>query len=234
MKIFTAFALLLLASTALAQEIKVEVIVPAQFEPQTAVGILITKDGTFEYPIGDVRQSARRLDEKHLVVAFPIEGPVYADTYASALVLSADGKSAYGEVRRVSDKSEGNLIKALTICPVKSITDPVVMSKSSELQQLVSVRIEKRKLIRNLLKDALTDEALTKIRGMETLFGLKYEREFSADLPAVELVTRLRKIEISLGNLDYYSQFLAQPSPAAPAAAPASAASPEAGSGEKR
>ncbi len=228
MKIITALVILLTVSAAFAQEIKVEVMVAAPFEPQTAVGLLITRNGTFEYPIDDVRQSIRRLNDRQVVVTFLIEGPVYADTYASALVLSADGNAAYGGVRRVSDKSEGNAVRALAVCPVKRDSNPVLMARTSELQQLVSVRAEKRKLVRRLLEEALTDEALVKIRGLENLFGFKYEKEFAADLPAVELVTRLRKIEISLGNLDYHSQFQGQPSPP-PVETPEPAVSPEAG-----
>ena len=174
----TALVILLsaLCSIAQAEGVKVDVIVPAAFEPQTVVGVLITKDGTSEYPVADLAQNVRRINDKQVVVTFVAEGPVYADTYASALVISADGRSAYGDVRRVSDKPGDNVAKALPACPVKSINDATLMSKASELQQLVSVRLEKRKLVRDLLKEALTDDAMTKIRGLESLFGFSYEQ----------------------------------------------------------
>ncbi|NMC63171.1 MAG: hypothetical protein GYA55_08375 [SAR324 cluster bacterium] len=195
------------------EELKVDVLVPADFQPHSAVGIILNPNETHRYAITDLNSQVRRKNEKELIVSFYVNSAqIGADTYATALISSEQGNSAFGTVRRVNANApDKNVINIIPACPLPEVNNPVLAAQTSQIQQLIQLRKEKRHLLRKMLKDALDEETLSKIKMLEKLFGLNYESPFSSDLPALELSTRLSRIAIALENVDYHKQFQVTP-----------------------
>lgn len=214
----SAFLIAACINHAAAEELKVEVVVPARFAPVTAVGILVTPEGTYRLPVADPAHSVRRRNDQEIIVPFSVDASIIrADTYAGALAVSAEGESAFGNMKRLSPKApEQNLVKAVPLCPVKNINDAVLAAKASEVKQLVQLRLEKRELVRKMISDALTEEVAKRLQNLEGMLGLAYGSPFSSTLPAEELSIRLERINNALQNMDYHKQFQITPSPAAP------------------
>lgn len=211
----TVFLLLFLAAanSAAAQGNMVQIKVRSSSLPIIGYGLVLSSAGT-------AKQEASNIEKKpggEYVVSFKVPADLLKpENFATALVVGDTGDIAYGEVKRMSEKMpEMNLYKPVPPCPVKGADDPFLAAQSGTLEHLVQVRNEKSQLLRKKISEMLTEEYLGKLNAMEQIFGLAPATPLSADLPALELNTRLSRLVAAYRNVEYHKRFLASPSPEA-------------------
>ena len=197
------------ASEAYAENSLVQVTVRAPFEATKGVGIIVTTAGTVRKELSKIEKG----DGEEYVVSFEADSSVMGrDSYATAILSSEEGDVAYGNMKALSDKVQDiNLIKNIPLCPIQTKQTALLESQAGTLQQLVRLRIEKKKLVRDAIASIMTEAMTMKLRGLEKIFGLKSDPELSPDLPALELLNRLNRIATALENVDYHKQFKATP-----------------------
>jgi hypothetical protein len=168
--------------------IQINVAVP--FEPTEAVGLLLSSQG-----VGEKR--ALKLEKIHeglYVVSFGyLVGEVRKDTFASAMVSSANGETAFGDIRSLHPAAKKESFYNLPKCPPQrtSAPDP---SKFGSYEKVAHMRLERRSLYRKEIDDLMKGSFLDSLQKLEKGFGLSRGTLLSADLPPVELIDRLSRL----------------------------------------
>ena len=170
----------------------VQINVAASFEPQEAVGLLLSSQG-----VGEKRAlKLEKVREGMYVVSFGyLKGEVRRDTFASAMVMSLSGKTAFGDIRGLYDSSRRESFYSLKRCPRSSAAAQAIdPSKYGNYELLMAMRLERREMYRKEIADLMKGAFLSDLDKLEKRLGLIRGRPLSADLLPIELIDRLSRL----------------------------------------
>lgn len=210
----SAIAILSVLSTtshALAQDAKgmitIRTRVESKDEPQKAIGMVLSADGSQQYPGATVSKVSDKLYD----IAFAVEkSTLTEDSVATAIAFTEPGSIVFANVTPpvLSDSQE--TLASIPQCPPEDTSNVAALNQIGPLQQLVDVRTERATFARLRLERALTPELKARLKKAEQVFGLASTEEISSTLPALELVDRLSRINFALKN---YRAFKKPPTP---------------------
>ncbi len=176
----------------------VQIVVAASFEPKEAVGLLLSSHGVAEKP-------ALKLDKIRdglFLVSFGyLKGEVRKDTFASAMVLSVLGETAFGDIRSLSGITKTDSFHSLPQCPPDKSLQSVDPARFGAYERLMSMRLERREIYRKEITEIMRGSFLENIRKLEKGFGLSRGRQLSAELTPVELIDRLSRLVPAIHDL---------------------------------
>ena len=190
------FLLGILCSPCQAEYRTVSVYVKSVMQPEKAVGLIFSSAGALQVKASEVTSTGSGT----LVVTFPYDDEQIApDAMASAIVISPEGDTAYGLIKPLVSNSLKDSYFSLPVCE----EDEPSMSLHSELsliKKLVKVRTKMRLNRHTQIKQMLSKEKLSKLRGIEEGFGLPHTTELTADVDPAELVDRFTRIYSAIRN----------------------------------
>lgn len=192
---------------------KIEINVASDFEPANAVGFVFTPTKIVEKkPL-----SLRKTREGFSVVSFSFDqSDATKDAYVSAMVTSAEGQRAFGDVRRLDSSDPRETFFNLPACPPEKLPGSVVLDRTGRIGSLVEVRARLREASQQRVAEIMSGDFLVRLRKLEEFFGLGHGAELSPQLNPVDLVDRLSRLQLAINNYEIAKQ----DQQSAPAAAP--------------
>lgn len=175
----------------------VQVEVEAGFEAASALGILMSAEKFVHKPASKMEAGSGG----KVIVSFPLENEeLSGDVMASAMVMSAQGDVAFGNIKQISSEGQGASLSAIPECKAEEIKLTPAMSQHGVLESLVSVRVERLKYNKNRAAKLLSGEFLDRLREIERGLGFDTNEELSANLHPLDLITRLSNISQAMKN----------------------------------
>jgi len=190
------------ALPALAQDRLIRVEVSAQFDPKSAIGIVIQDGSSLQRAPQEIEKIA---DGKYAVSFSVPSGNITSDSLATAMVVSDAGQIAFGSV--VPAIPAVPVLKRLELCPAEKIDLRKMRAQLGEIQPLVQLRSEQRDLFKRMVSDKLQGAFLTQLQDLERGFGLENGVPLSADLPPYTLVERLGALKNAIENVSAQAKF---------------------------
>ena len=177
-----------------AAEQLMEVQVNTPIEPTSATGLLISSTRVIQKANATLQRTTHGL-----VVRFPIEpSELDGDTMASAVVLAEDGQTAFGDMRPATIPAARSSYLSSPDCPAEQVRDVSTQSDLALFESLAEIRSQRRAVQVQKVSLMLGGEFLDRLRALERGFGLTYPRPLSAELPPVELIDRLRRLQVAI------------------------------------
>ena len=187
MKTFsTLLALLVTALPLCAQEIEINV--ETRLEPTQAVGIVLSSRGPVQVP----GVKTERLAENLLIAKVPLPPAIDADAMVTVMIVDAQGKTAYGNVRPAKDVSDS--FYNIPMCTPEKVSNASLQNQMSVLEQLVDVRAQRRGVAQLKVTQILSGDFLGKLRSIERSFGLPNDPELAPNMRPAELNDRLSRL----------------------------------------
>lgn len=173
----------------------IQVDVPSMVDPGTAVGMLISADGTIQ----KLNPTIESKNPGIITISFPAAASeLRADTVATAMVVSKKGEVVFGPVRPVSGAEVDQSLGSIPLCPDETVSSTTLASQVSLLEELYRIRLRRRDQAKAQAGQTLSGDLLERLQKLERGFGLAREKELSANLPVLELVDRLSRIQDAL------------------------------------
>lgn len=204
---------------ALAVDKSISIEVDANFEPTAAVGIVLSKSGLTEHPAASFKRDQHGVRVELLLP----ENVLAEDATVTAMVSGAAGERAYGEMQPLM------LFSSADSLPSCSDKLPKESLDAGSLEQLIDLRTRRRDIAKKQIAEVLSSDGLAdKLANVEQLFGLKSSQPISAELPPLELLERLARINAAVESYRIGRQKVAAATPATePASAVAPASTPQ-------
>jgi hypothetical protein len=194
---------LILAIPANAASRAVQIDVQSQIEPSTAVGLVISADKTTQILDTTISKSAPGV----ITVTIPVpESAIGPDTTVSAVVLSAKGEVVFGNVKPVLGAELDLSLTSIPLCPPEQVSIAALSSQVSLLEELHRIRQKRRDQAKAQAAQLLSEDLLERLQKLERGFGLARETPLSADLPPLELVDRLSRLNDALRSWETRAQ----------------------------
>lgn len=193
------FALLLSAASTLPSESRaaeqlMEVQINTSIEPMSATGLLISSTRVIQKANASLERTSHGL-----IVRFPIESAeLDGDTMASAVVLAEDGQTAFGDMRPATIPTARSSFLSSKDCPAEQVRDVSTQSDLALFESLADIRSQRRAVQVQKVSLMLGGDFLERLRTLERGFGFSYPRPLSAELPPVELIDRLRRLQVAI------------------------------------
>lgn len=190
-------AALALPARAVAQARTVEVHVPTNMAVTNAVGLLMTGGRTIQKAVASMNQLA----EDVLVVTFPYDAAeLDGESFASALVVGAEGEVRYGEVKLVAGNLTSKSFLTLPECPAKEVSKLIGHDQTGLIESLVEIRAARREAHQLRISTTMQGAFLEKLQRLEKGFGFLYAKKLAPDLPPTELADRLSRLTNAIKN----------------------------------
>ncbi len=175
----------------------IEVDVQSMIQPSTAVGLLISADGTIERPSTKIEKKSA----DSIVVTFEVPASqVRPDSVASALVVSEKGEVVFGNVKPLLTADTDQALGSVPLCPGEQIAVASLVGQYSVLEKIYSIRVKRRDQARANLEQTLSGDLLARLQKLERGFGLAREKELAPTLSAQELIDRLSRLRDAIQN----------------------------------
>ena len=179
-------------------DLVVQVNVATSFEPKEAVGLILSSSGVAERPSINLQ----KVKDGLLLVSFTYsKTDVKKDSFATAMVISANGDIAFGDVKALYGSSPKTSFYAIPQCPPDQNKVSIDRSKFGALETLVHYRTERRETYKKEIQEILSGPFLEKLKKLENGFGLTRGRPLSADLDPFELIDRLSRLKATVKGL---------------------------------
>lgn len=207
-------ATLMCAAPVLGQTKKVRVVVESSFEPASAVGLLISKNGTTER----LDATFEKVAENRWAVSFPFrKEELEVDTTASAILVSSDNELAFGNVQRIGKENLSSALLSLPACKNETTLGSSVAGQFALVESLIGVRSERRTVWKQVLEQELDDDTINKLSQLEVRLGLDRPVAIGREMPPLVLLERLTRIRSAIKQLkaEKARRELAAPKPAA-------------------
>jgi hypothetical protein len=176
---------------------EIEVAVNLRSEPKAALGIFFTDGKVVQQPNTNIE----RISDEVVLVRMPYEVSDLpsAAPFVTAMVTTEDDEVVFGDTRivKISDGADSfwRLPKCETDVPSKKL-DVLLPEQLNYLESLLQVRSKKREVAKQLLRDKMTPNILSRLVKVEKGLGLSgNDNELSADLPGLELLERLSRLK---------------------------------------
>lgn len=190
-----------------------EVDVDSLVNPASAVGLVISSEGTIQRPSTKIEKTAR----DSIVVTFEIpQSQLRPDSVASALVVSEKGEVVFGNVKPILSPETDQALGNLPLCPGDSIPVASLAGQYSVLEKIYAIRMKRRDQARATIEKTLSEDLLVRLQKLERGFGLAREKELNPQLSALELVDRLSRLRDALRNWEGRAESIPTPAPQAP------------------
>ena len=174
---------------------KISIDVQTQVEPATAVGLIISNGKTVQ----KLNPQIEKASPGSIVVSFEVkESEIYSDSAASALVVSNRGEVVFGNVKLLEDPRFDEALSNVPYCKAEQVSSTALSGQLPLLEELYRIRLKRRDQTKAQVGAILDSDTLAKLRKLERGFGLAREKELSIDLPALELVDRLARLQTAL------------------------------------
>lgn len=181
--------------------------VESKDEPKKAIGMILSTNGSQQYPGATVSKVSDKLYD----IAFTVDkSSLTEDSVATAIGFTEAGAIVFANVTPPVLSENQEALASIPECSPEDTTTVAALNHIGPLQQLVDVRTERASFARMRLDRALTPEMQARLKKAEQVFGLTSPDEISSTLPALELVDRLSRINFALKN---YRAFKRQPAP---------------------
>lgn len=185
------------AGDSLAQSRTLNVLVQTELKPLTAVGLIVQPGRTVQKP----EVSKEEVRPGLWKISFKAQGSeLAADSLASAMIIAEDGSIALGDMTPAAGRSVVDRFLSLPECSSPKISITRLQSQASVLESLVAVRGERRNVLQQGLRKELRGELLEKALRLEKGFGLTREIELNPELPPLELIDRLSRLNAAIKN----------------------------------
>ncbi|MCB0309691.1 MAG: hypothetical protein KDD42_00565 [Bdellovibrionales bacterium] len=187
---------------------QVEILVESTFEPHTAAGLLLSNAKSIQKPNPQVR----KYDDSQYLVSFDYEpSELKGDTVATAMIVSSDGKVAFGDVTPILKAGFSPLVLNLPRCAHTETTKVTLQGQYALIESLVNIRSNRLKVLKQGIKKKMSGNLLTRLQNLERGFGLERIRPLSSELPVSELVDRLARLQVAIQNLQSHRPTTPQP-----------------------
>jgi hypothetical protein len=181
--------------------------VESKDEPKKAIGMVLSTNGSQQYPGATVTKVSDKLYD----IAFSVDkSALTEDSVATAIAFTEAGAIVFANVTPPVLADNQEALASIPECSPEDTTTVAALNQIGPLQQLVDVRTERSSFARMRLDRALTPEMKARLKKAEQVFGLNSTEEISSTLPALELIDRLSRINFALKN---YRAFKRQPTP---------------------
>jgi hypothetical protein len=185
--------------------------VESKDEPKKAIGMVLSANGSQQYPGATVSKASDKLYD----IAFAVEKSALSeDSVATAIAFTEAGAIVFANVTPPVLAENQEALANIPECSPEDTTAVAALNQIGPLQQLVDVRTERVSFARMRLDKALTPDMKARLQKAEQVFGLTSTDELSSTVPAAELVDRLSRINFALKN---YRAFKKHPTPTATA-----------------
>lgn len=194
-KLFLVISLTAGAATA-ASDSTIEILVDASFTPSAAMGVLLHGAESVQ------RRDVTYTQTTHgIVVQIPFQQEQIAPgTTATAIVMSAEGETAFGQVRPVYASQDGKLPLSLPTCILKSDDKLDPSSQIALFESLVTLRSQLTENLRKQVEKELSSEVVSRISRLEDLFGLHRAVPVGMDRTPAEIADRLSRLAETVRN----------------------------------
>lgn len=174
---------------------EIEINVHTAEEPKAALGIFFASGKVVQQP----NTSFERISPEIVVVRMPYEFSKLpsATPFATAYVLTDSDEVVFGDVRLVSAADPVDSFFRIPVCAAdktRTKAEIPLPEQLNYLESLLQVRIKKREVAQQVLRDTMTPDLLTRLQKLEKGFGLEASVPLSADLSGLELVERLSRL----------------------------------------
>jgi len=204
-KRFVICIFFILATNAFAKSSDVQIVVEADFEPSSAIGLIISPKGSTQKLKTDLKTVT---PGKYLVSFTPKETELGEDAYATAMLTSEEGEIAFGEVHPLIASSLHDPLFSLPKCKKQSAMNSTIQGQFALIESLSSVRAERRQVLESQVKNELKGEFLAKLQRMEEGFGIVHAEPISAELAPYDLLSRLQAISDAINDVKAQKQRL--------------------------
>lgn len=188
----------LLSTMVLAQERLIQVDIPARFEADQAIGILLSADQVLQKPIKKLETTRHGT----VVVGFEyLENEIRPDTVATAMLVSKDGEIAFGNVKPVLMSPADASAMLLPVCPSQSVPIETLRDQGGLLENLVATRLARRSNAQLRLSRTMDTDFLKKTRKLEKGFGLTWGEQLDPEMSPSELIDRLSRLVQAIKNV---------------------------------
>lgn len=187
---FRALALsLLLASPLSAQEL-VEVVVPKHPQADTAVGLLISPEGTTE--VYNVQTRPKGASEVQITIPTG-QSARGSHRYATGMLLSPDGEASFSAVTRI-----GAPANSLPICQESLPSSSELVTQSGVLQSLADLRSARVNVMLDKFRLRLSQFDQERLAKLEKGFGLEEPPALDKVENPFKLVERLSRLLVAI------------------------------------